>query len=263
MSLEAYSVRVDGTSHCFLLAEPGRSASAIVLSLHGTGSTAPEQARLSRMASLADGTGAVVAFPEAVIPRGHGFEWDQELDEPFLLQLIADLVQRFPAAGARVCLTGMSGGARLSCHLAWRRADLVTMVGAVAGLRAGDGPPPSRPVAVVAFHGTADRINPYAGSGTPRWGESVPDAARRWAAGNGLPAAPAEVAVSRTLTRTTYGEPGHPGEVTLWTARGAGHTWPGSPLRGLFVRLLLGRTSMEVDATAELWSFAERHASDP
>ena len=133
---------------------------------------------------------------------------------------------------------------------------------AVAGLRAPGVTRLEHPVRVLAFHGTADRINPYAGSGTPRWGESVSDAARRWAAGNGLPADPADVAVSRTLTRSTYGEEGGRGEVTLWTMRGAGHTWPGAQLRGLLTRVLLGRTSMEVDATAELWSFAERHASD-
>ena len=92
-----------------------------------------------------------------------------------------------------------------------------------------------------------------------RWRESVPEAAGRWAAANGLPPEPATVAVTRTLTRTTYGGEGQPGEVTLWTAQDAGHTWPGTRL-GPFVRLILGRTNNEIDATAEISSFARSHS---
>ena len=107
-----------------------------------------------------------------------------------------------------------------------------------------------------------DRINPYEGSGTQRWNESVPDAARAWAQANGITAPPAEVTVSRTLTRTTYGAEGRPGEVTLWTSRGAGHTWPGGHL-GLLASLFLGRASREIDATQSIWEFGQRHAADP
>ena len=52
-----------------------------------------------------------------------------------------------------------------------------------------------------------------------------------------------------------------PGEVTLFTSKGAGHTWPGSHL-GLFLRLFLGRTSTEIDATSRIWDFAQAHAGD-
>ena len=64
------------------------------------------------------------------------------------------------------------------------------------------------------------------------------------------------------LTRTTYGAEGQPGEVTLWTSRGAGHTWPGGHL-GLLLSLFLGRTSREIDATKSIWEFGLRHAGDP
>jgi poly(3-hydroxybutyrate) depolymerase len=50
--------------------------------------------------------------------------------------------------------------------------------------------------------------------------------------------------------------------VTLWTSRGAGHTWPGGHL-GLLLSLLLGRTSREIDATKSIWEFGLRHADDP
>ena len=227
---------------------PSRRATlaTVLLSLHGTRSSWARQARFSGMARLAD-DGAVVVFPEAVRPIGSGYEWDHERDLPFLEQLANELIARYTPPGGRVCVTGMSGGARMSCVLAAARADLVSAVGAVAGLRSGSRHAPTRPVPVLAFHGTADRINPYRGGNSSRWDESVEDSARRWAAANGLPEQPDVVAVSPTLTRTTYGTAGAPGEVTLFTSKGAGHTWPGSHL-GIFLRLLLGRTSSEIDA---------------
>ncbi len=81
------------------------------------------------------------------------------------------------------------------------------------------------------------------------------EAARAWATANGHPGEAEQLAVSPTLTRFNFGPDGDPGAVTLWVCKGAGHTWPGSKLP-LFLRLFLGRTSFEVDATAEIWRAA-------
>ena len=256
-----HTIMVDGVRRTFLLAEPAGAASAIVLSLHGTRSSAPGQARLTHMATLAEREGAVVAFPQAIVPVGSGFEWDLDGDLSYLCQLVDVLRNRYATSSDRVSMAGMSGGARMSCHFAQVRPETLSMVGAVAGLRAPGDPPPSRAVAILAFHGTADRINPYDGGHTDRWKESVPEAARRWAVANGLPAKPIDLTMSPALTRSTYGREGQPGEVTLWTARGAGHTWPGARV-GFFLRLLLGRTTTEIDATAKIWSFAQGHAAE-
>jgi polyhydroxybutyrate depolymerase len=253
-------MRVDGVSRRYLLAEPEGATSALVLSLHGSRSSADGQARLSGLADLADSAGAVVAFPEAVLPIGTGFEWDLDGDVEFLVALVAELVERHHPPNGRAAMTGMSGGARMSCRFAAAAAHSVSMVGAVGGVRA-PVEPPARPVPVLAFHGTADRINPYAGSGSERWRESVPDAVRAWGEANGHRAAPSVVEVSPTLTRTTYGAPGGPGEVTMWTSKGAGHTWPGARM-GLLLRAFLGRTSNEIDASREIWSFERAHAAD-
>lgn len=261
MKRHTCGVTVGGTGRRYLLAEPDAPASAVILSLHGSRSNAPGQVRLSRLDELADRVGAAVAFPEAIAPIGSGYEWDLDADLAFLAAVVDELTGRFSPPGGRVAMTGMSGGARMSCRFAAVHGDIVSMVGAVAGLRA-PLDTPTRPVPILAFHGTADRINPYDGGGNPRWVESVPDAARRWAEANGRPSAPTSTEVSPTLTRTTYGTDGGPGEVTLWTSSGAGHTWPGSRV-GPLLRLILGRTSTEVDATGEIWSFARRRADDP
>jgi hypothetical protein len=66
---------------------------------------------------------------------------------------------------------------------------------------------------------------------------------------NGADPTPISVEISEHVTRTTYGDDGAPNGVVLWTIRGGGHTWPGTRL-GPLVRLILGHTTTEVDATA-------------
>jgi polyhydroxybutyrate depolymerase len=258
--VNSVSIDVGGVGRIFGLAEPTGPVGAVLLSLHGTRSSWVRQARLSGMARLT-GSGAVVAFPQAIRPIGSGYEWDHEGDLPFLEQLADELIARYSPPAGRVCLTGMSGGARMSCVFAAARADLVSAVGAVAGLRFGENHVPARPVPILAFHGIADRINPYLGGKPPRWDQSVEESARQWAAANRVPEQPEVVTVSPTLTRTTYGGEGNPGEVTLFTSKGAGHTWPGAH-PGLFMRLLLGRTSTEIDATSKIWEFNRTHAGE-
>jgi poly(3-hydroxybutyrate) depolymerase len=152
VALENQVITAGDANRSYLLAEPPPDApvSAVVMSLHGTSSTADRQARLSGFEDLTHTAGAVVVFPEAI--------------QPALTNGITD----------------------------------------------------------------------------PR----------------------TEVAVSPTLTRTTYGAEGQTGEVTLLTSRKARHTWPGGHL-GLLLGLFLGRTSREIDATKSIWEFGLRHAGDP
>jgi polyhydroxybutyrate depolymerase len=252
---------VDGTARRYLLSEPDVEAAGVVLCLHGSMSDATRQASYSRMADLSTTSAAVVAFPQAVAPHGRGFDWDHDRDLPYLAAVVDELRHRHLPEGGGVCMAGMSGGARMASRFAWARADTVSAVGAVAGLRAApDLAPPVRPVPVIAFDGSADRINPYGGDGSERWGESVPDAARRWAAANHVQAEPSVTTPSATLTCTRWGAPGGTGEVKLYTFSGAGHVWPGGG-GSILLRLFLGRPTKERDATAEIWRYATSRRS--
>jgi polyhydroxybutyrate depolymerase len=250
LALTPHVIEVDGVRRRLLVAEPVGAPSALALSLHGSRSSPEAQARLSRMEAWA-AQGVVVAFPQGSLGAGSGFEWDLSADVVFLDRVLGFLRDRCRLPDPRPVVTGMSGGARMASRFAAMRPDGVLLIGAVAGLRAPRPQNPGHPVRVVAFHGTADRINPFAGSGTTRWDEGVLDAARAWAWANGVATEPRQEDVSHTLTRYTYGPPEGAGAVTLWVSRGAGHTWPGSRLP-LPLRLLLGRTSREIDATAEI-----------
>ncbi len=251
-------MELHGRNRRYLVVEPPTPPIAIVLSLHGSGSTPQGQRRLSGMDALTR-HGALIAYPAGGVRQGLGRRWDHAGDAPFLIALIETLLREYPTAARRVVLAGMSGGGRMACHLASVRSDVVAAVGAVAGLRA---PSPStllRPVPIFALHGTADRVNPYGGGGRPEWQESVPDAAAAWAAANELADAPDVSSGDTGYVRTTYGA-GSAGEVTLWTIPGGGHTWPGGHL-GLLLTLLLGRTSRDIDASEAIWRFGAEHAT--
>ena len=256
--LERRVVVVDGVERTYLVS--GATATGgIVLCLHGSRSTAARQALFSGMGKLRP-EGVVVVFPQAATPAGHGYTWDHERDVGYLASVIGETLRNSASSRSPVLLAGMSGGARMSCYYAAARATEIAAVAAVAGLRAPQ-VPPAQPVPVIAFHGLDDRLNPYAGGRSERWQESVPDAARAWAAANGVERTQTVSEPSPTLTKVTYGE-STPAEVTLWTFRNAGHTWPGHP-GGLFVRLLLGRTSNDLDATQEIWRFLAQARGTP
>jgi polyhydroxybutyrate depolymerase len=250
MTVSIQSLHVGGRERGYLLVEPSGPATALILSLHGTRSSADSQLRLSRFVQRGPAVGAVVAFPQAILPIGRGYEWDHHGDMDYLGHLITELLERHPTAADRVVLAGMSGGARMACYFASWRPEQISLVGAVGGVRLPSAAHLARPVPIVAFHGTADRINPYPGSGNARWDESVEAAVHGWAAVNGVDGAPEVTQVTRHVTRTRYGA-WAAGETTLWTVRGGGHTWPGSPL-GPILRLFLGKTTTEIDATAEI-----------
>ncbi len=251
MPLTSHTLEIDGAQRRLLVAEPIGATSAIVLSLHGSTSTPERQVRLSRMAPLTE-QGAVVAFPQGSLRSRSGWEWDLERDVTYLDHIVEYLRDAFAADAVPLCVSGMSGGARMASRFASSGRNAARVLGAVAGLRMPAAERLEPPVRVLAFHGTRDRINPYSGGSSSRWHESVLDAAAAWARANGHSPDPETTAVTRALTRLSYGPAEDRGAVTLWVCNGAGHTWPGTHLP-LLMRLFLGKTNYDVDATAEIW----------
>ena len=132
------------------------------------------------------------------------------------------------ADGQPVLLVGPQPGARPGCG------------GGAAYARGGTARPSSAGRRLP--RDACDRINPYGGGPTARWGESVLDAASAWARANGHSPEPERAEFTPSLTRLSYGPLDDPGAVTLWVCDGAGHTWPGTRLT-LGLRLFLGKVS--------------------
>ncbi|WNM26605.1 hypothetical protein RN607_10385 [Demequina capsici] len=237
----------------------GRGA-PLLIALHGSGGNPRELLDRSGLDTLAPDAGFVMVAPRAAtsLPgraphRDGGWAWNVP-DVPFIDESAVadrddiDFLLRLPqAAGATlgfapsaVLMVGFSGGARMACAFASRHPGSLDGLGVVAGLRAGPAPGPAfdaapvgalaagAPLPVIAFHGTADPVNPYAGDGTPRWGYGVEQAAQRWAERNGATVTPGVSATSDRTTLLSFGQ-GGPGEVRLYVTDGGGHVWPGDP----------------------------------
>ena len=128
----------------------------------------------------------------------------------------------------------------------------------MAGLRYPSPCPALRPVPVIAFHGTADTIDPFTGNGLGYWTYSVPAAAHLWASHDRCAASPQTAAGSGyRLTRYTGCAGGT--QVELYALIGEGHEWPGGPAMPKLITSVLGPQSDAVDANALMWAFFRAH----
>lgn len=247
---------------------------ALVLDLHGSGSTASQQEALSGMDATADADSFVVAYPQAAIPAGSGYDWDvpgQPLvggapvpahapdDVAFLEHVVTTLERTDCVEPLRVYATGLSGGGRMASQLACDASRTVAAVAPVAGLRFPSPCNATRAVPVAAFHGTADPVDPYGGNGQAYWTYSVPVAAQRWAAHDGCASAPVTSTPHAGVTLVEYARCRDGASVQLYAVRGEGHEWPGGPTLPASVTRVLGPQSDAVSANAVMWQFFSSH----
>ncbi len=252
----------------------GTTEVPLVLNLHGSGGTALAQEAFTGMDATADADGFLVAYPQGLIPAGTGYDWnvpgepllggaavpaDAPDDVAFLTGLVHTLAARYCVDPGRVYATGFSGGARLTSQLACDASSTFAAVAPVSGVRFPTPCPTTRPVPLVAFHGTADPVDPYDGHGQAYWTYSVPTAVRDWAVHNGCAAAPTMKEAATGADLTQYPGCADGADVALYTLVGEGHEWPGGPhLRRALTREL-GPQSDAVDANTVIWAFFAAH----
>lgn len=103
VALNRRSVQVYGTPHPYWVSSPSGTPSKLLLALHGRGSSALEQARLSGFAQFAGEGRATVAFPQGTTPgRYRGYVWEYARDAPYLDAVIAALRQEYGIRGRSV-----------------------------------------------------------------------------------------------------------------------------------------------------------------
>jgi len=274
---ESLSIQVEGRGRTVIVHVPpgytGKRRVPLVLNLHGSGSTAEQQEAFTGMDATADAHGFLLAYPQALIPEGGGFDWNvpgvplvgggseptgSASDIAFLTGLVRVLEQRYCIDAKEVYATGFSGGARLASQLACDAAGTFAAIAPVSGLRAPVPCPGKRAVPIVAFHGSADPIDPYDGHGQAYWTYSVPTAAHDWARREACRRrASSHPAATVTLIRDTGCRDGS--AVELYTIAGEGHEWPGGPHLPARYTALLGPQSTALDADALIWRFFAAH----
>jgi polyhydroxybutyrate depolymerase len=253
----------------------------LILDFHGYLEGAKLQSRLSDLGRYGETHGFITVTPEG---KGTPVQWDprpRSADMRYVGHLLDEVEAQLCVDTKRVFATGLSNGAIMTSAVACVYADRVAAVAPVAGIQGEAGCTPSRPVPIVAFHGTADPYISYTGGlgpslralpasdGTnrsiaqagapPGWQlPNVPAAAAAWAARNGCTAVVAsDERVTSDVTLRTFGCAPQDA-VELYTIHGGGHTWPGSPVSAS-LGSAVGRTTMSISADDIMWNFFMAH----
>jgi polyhydroxybutyrate depolymerase len=240
----------------------------LVVSLHTSMSWPTSAMNISQWNLVADEQGFIVVYPAG---SGHGAKsWEMTGSEtpsrmPDVI-FISDLIEKVEASynidKTRIYANGMSNGGGMTFVLSCTLSDRIAAVGMVsAGLDPGwNWCTDHRPVPVIAFHGTADRICPYNG-GPPKFGDgllpSVPSFMANWAQRNQCGRTPIESAVAADVTRLEYTNCADDARVVLYTINGEGHQWPGG--KAIAAQWLVGPYSRSIDATRQMWAFFREH----
>jgi polyhydroxybutyrate depolymerase len=259
-----------GEERTYLLHVPDRydpaTPAPLVVSLHGGAVWPAVQRDMSRWNTVADEHGFIVVYPSGIggrgprawrVNRGPGLD----RDITFIAELIDHLEAAYNIDSARIYADGLSNGAGMAFVLSCTLSDRIAAVGMVAAalLAPWDWCTDTRPVPMIAFHGTGDRLTPYQGGSswvTPVILPDVPGFVASWARRNGCAADPAETAVTPDVSRRTYTDCAGNAAVVLHTIADGGHTWPGgTPLPEWFA----GPTTRSIDATREMWAFFQQH----
>ena len=250
-----------GLQRTYVLHVPPGPPTGLVINLHGAGMNGGQQAALTDYNSAADRYGFVVAYPDGIDTtwadgRGASEPDRRGVDDVgFLSTLIGQLSRDYNIPPGHVFVTGMSAGGFMANRLVCERADLVTAIAPVAGTLGAAMPcSPSRPVSVMAVHGTADPVVPFDGGVMNGRGGasdivSAPALAERWRELDRCPGPlVADPGASGEVQQSTAAGCANGTEVTLVRINGGGHTWPAG--RFSLPADVVGPTSFAIDASA-------------
>ncbi len=249
-----------GRRYTYLLHVPRRLDAArpvpLVISLHGAGGWGVQQKEASGWNELADREGFIVVYPTAAGNDGPNV-W-QKNDVRFISELLDRLEAEYPIDRNRVYVNGLSNGGGMSFVLSCAMADRIAAAGMVAAAQTEpfSSCRDTRPVPVLAFHGTHDALTPYRGGSSWVWSGTFPDIVNwtaKWAKRNRCGRA-IDIRIAADVVRRAY--EGCKADVVLYTIERGGHSWPG---HDELPAGLTGRTTHSIDATREMWEFFKAH----
>jgi polyhydroxybutyrate depolymerase len=236
---------------------PGRPEPAVLL-FHGNGGTAADLDDVSGLSELADRRGFLAVYPHGLsVGAGRPF-WASSgrvelgIDElRFTADLLDDLQARFCVDPARVSAAGFSAGGGVTARVACELASRVAAVAAVAAGLFTEAAEcrPSRPIAVLSMHGTADEVLPYGGQAasvaSPLPLPALPTWLAEWATRDGCSGDPAVFLDTAEVTGVRWNGCRDGTEVVHYRINGGGHQAP---------RAIAGRPFAEV-----VWDFFAAH----
>lgn len=221
--------------------------------LHGLGSNAADVDRVTDLPRRGTAAGFIVVTPDAV---GSPAVWrvgPQGPDAAFIDALIAHIEATRCVDLARIGIVGFSVGAVFATSYACAREDRVAAVVA-ATVEAPGGC--TRPMPILAFHGTADPVLPYdppGGKGPMGFAGAEANMAS-WATTSRCASTPTVTVLDPGATSRRWPDCHEGSEVILYEIIGGGHAWPTSKQAGD----PLG--SGTISATNRTLAFLARHS---
>ena len=244
-------------------------SSALVLNFHGHGSNAMQQERRSGMSLLADQQVFLVVYPQGVIGPDGMSGWDngargrpQVNDVLFVSDLLTHLQSVLCIDPLRIYATGFSNGGGmtnvLACTLAGRLAAFAPVSGSYPPYPGGCHP--VRPVPLLEFHGTADRVVPYHGSQSRQF-PPILTWLEEWATRDGCTTGPTIFYTRGNVTGLEWTHCQGNATVVHFRMQGEGHRWPSVRFNVSFNTSgrTPGTTGQARSASALIWLFFQQY----
>ena len=263
------AIQSDGVEFGYRLYVPASysqdTPAPLVLSFHGFGGTAVEQDDYTGLRDTADKYGFILATPQA---SGTPSEWylygpveDGYVDDfAFTVRLIDNLSASLCIDPARIYATGLSNGAGMTSLLGCELDDRLAAIAPVAGSPfVADRCAGTRPMPIIAFHGTADPLVPFEeqpDTGSPdifRFGARIDMLS--WAQHNGCDMTLRSQRIASDIVLESYANCDEGADVELYVIEGGGHTWPGAAPE----MPEMGKTTHSISASELIWAFFAAH----
>jgi polyhydroxybutyrate depolymerase len=264
-SIEHGKITVGGLARTYRLFTPqkidAQNPTAMVVLLHGCGSSGDEFAAITHFNEQAAAAGIVAVYPDGLANYGPGFNhcWNEYLDPTladdftFLSQLIDQLTKNLPIDKNRVFVAGLQSGGHMAYTLACAIPERIAAIASISGgmpldeqkvlMRCSDNKP-AKPVSVMEMHGTADSFIPYEGGGVLN-APPIVDVVKYWATVDGCTGDPS-VNQSGITKTTLWKHCSGTSVVRLDTVTSGHNTWFGSTLDPV---------PGEPKASAAVWDF--------
>jgi polyhydroxybutyrate depolymerase len=283
LTLERRNVEVGGRTRWYLISTPPPERSekplGMVVDFHGLAEGAQLEAVTTQFGPLAQRDGFVAVFPQGT---GNPVHWDSGSTKNNAdLTFVSDMLDQIEATEcvdeSRIYATGFSDGAIMTSLLACTMSNRFAAFAPVSGVQLESPCAASRPVPIIAFHGTADPIlyfnggvgsevlnHALGGGPAPHVkippanlnGSGYPAAVAGWAKRDGCGPDPKDTQFSAHVIQRVYACP-QKVAVEFYIIVGGGHSWPGSAFSES-IASITGPTTFEVNATSVIWAFFQR-----
>lgn len=236
---------------------------ALILNFHGYTSNGLIQESLSRFNPLANKEGFMVVYPEGSFSKDRVQGWNTGLhktitanDVLFVSDILNSIQNNFCVNPRKIYATGFSNGGGLVSKLMCAMSDRIAAFSPVSAsyVTSPKQCKNPKPVSIIDFHGTADRIVPY--NGNPGKKEMAAFFwIKDWAKHDKCLTVPVVIYKSPRITGYSFPSCKNKASVIHYKIIGGQHTWP----RVRFKQEINNNTTHYVDVSKIIWDFFQNH----